>query len=1263
MAYTVTDFPVSGNPKSIYNIGFRRFASSAYRLLVKSASTKAAGIFLSVLIHETFFLGFSGVAAASPADIEPGFSLYREQASQDGIESIDPYTGMLKVHHLDLFLPGNGGLDIKVMRTYDSANVVLLGVGSSPLPTMGYGWTFHFGKLVGSYVCSISANTSATRPVFELPDGTQYKFLVPSAGFGHLYTSKEGWVADCANSPDGGGLLVTSPEGIKYEMTVRYSISGISHFQVKKITDKQGNWLSFEYQLTGGAPNVVKCTSSDGRSVTFAYAPAATTSGARLFQVTTNGQTWRYDYTSYGSPLSPTASASSFELSKVTRPDGRTWTYEYPVFSAYYSPLVTMRGFLGKLTRPEGGQATYTYAYLSTGSSGARSLRITQKSVSDKVNPVSNWVYRYKFLEKQSSGFGLSITDIADPTGGLTTYKHETPYTASVYSDVAWRVGLLLEKLECSSTGGTVLTCDPANSTNREQNFWGNQIVSSEQYAAVTDVGASVDTKTFRPLLIGKNVTRDGTTYYTQYQSHDVYGNPARVVETGNNTSRTLDLTYYNDPVKWIVGQRDRETIDGAWVTERNFDANGNVISVIKNGVPSTFSYFTTGDLASATDANGNRTDYSDYFRGVPRREDQPGGVTILRTVNATGTVASETNGEGHLTQYAYDGLNRLTGVFPPAGNSTAIQWTSSGGAVEKRVTRGNFEEVTRFDGFGREIDVSKRDKAISALTRKAYQYDALGRKSHESYPTATTTAISGLPRIAYAYDNLGRLTKITHADAKTRQLQYLPGNQLKVINEKGNATTHSYRSFGDPDQRELMSTSTPVAAANLTVARNALGQITNLTQAGVTRTLQYDTRAYLVKTHHPEIGWVTYGRDAVGNPVSKSVGVAPAARVINFDYDARNRLTGTSYTDATTPSVILGYNQVDDVISATRGLVTRTYDYDANRNLVAESLNVDGRTFNLSYQYDGNDAAAQVTYPNGEVVNYYPDALGRPTAVSPYIVSIVYHPSGQVSGMTYANGVSASQAFNARQWPAQMAVSKAAAILINTGYGYDGLGNVTSIADSVNPNSNRTLAYDGIDRLVGATGPWGTGSIAYDGRGNILSQTYGSTYARTYTYDTANRLASYTGSTAFAYDAWGNATRSGTITSYHLYDDASNLYCASCDTASPLRFEYDANNYRVKKTRNGSTTYSLYAKDGNLMMEYTPSAFELKLFAYHNKKQVAMRRVVDPVLNLGANGSRTSSQFAKSSPRSPDPVETELLPSRVLFQPMLIAELMANAD
>lgn len=1195
-----------------------------YRLLVEACSIKTVNIFVSVLFCATSVIGFQ-CAVADPLYDEPGINPYREQASQYGVDSVDPFLGQVKVRHLDLFLPGPGGMDILMWRTYDSANA-----GTPGMPAgegFGVGWMSHVARL------SNSCATSSITPVLELPDGTVQKFYVASLSLGYGFVSKEGWVGNCIGS---AGMLLISPDGLKYEM----SVSDGDRRLVKKITDKNGNWLNFDYGLKslGYSPlqYLTSLTASDGRYVSFSYSAADMYGRRKLKNMYANGQSWSYDYVAFDGQ--PEYSSLSYSLRKATRSDGLSWTYEYPTLPGYnvFTPL---QGYLGKFTHLHGAVTNYSYGYLYM--DGLNAVRVTQKSMA--VGSSSNtWNYRYKFNESFNGEY-VTVTDVTDSLTGTVTYKHLNPGV----NGKAWRFGLLVDKLECTSS----------KCTNNERYEWGYQEISSDDYIVNSGIVPIFDYATYRPLLTKKIVTRDGTAYSTQYSSYDSYGNPGGVAETGNGVSRTTDRTYYNNPGRWIIGKPAREVIDGTWVTDRAFDSNGNVVTVLKNGVRTTFSYHSTGDLASVTDANYNKISYSNYYRGVAGLEDQPGSVAIRRAINSTGTVASETNGEGSMTTYSYDSLNRLTQISPPIGNPTMIQRSGN----SERINRGNFEETKQLDGLGRTIDTYKVDRISTTQTgiRQSYSYDVIGRKVRESYPTG---ASSSLPGIDYVYDNLDRVVTMRYADGRTRQFEYLAGNQMRVTNERGNATTYTYRSFGDPDERQLMNVSTP-PAANMAITRNGLGQVTSMSQGSIARYMQYDSRGYLSQTYHPETGLVTYTRDNVGNPLSKSVGVAPSTRTINYTYDARNRLTATTFQDATTPPVTFNYNRVDDLISSSRGSVTRTYGYDLNRNLTSEALLVDGRTFNLGYLYDGNDAVSQVVYPDAETVGFYPNAFGWPSAVSPYVTGMVYHPTGQVSSMSYANGVTTTQAFNSRQWPVQMSVSTLAASLINTAYGYDGIGSVTSITDSINAGYNRTLGYDGAERLISAVGPWGAGSITYDGQGNILSQTYGTAYAKTYTYDTTNRLASYTGSTAFTYDAWGNATRSGTALSYHLYDDASNLYCASCDTASPLRFEYDANNYRVKKTRNGIVTYSLYAKDGNLMMEYTPSKGDLKQFAYHNKKQVAMRHVIDPALNIGQVSTASPSRLATIIPRKPVAIDTDPVFTLVPFDSLLSVALLAHAN
>ena len=58
--------------------------------------------------------------AADPVIDGKGFGPNRELVSQLPFEHVDPMTGNLLLTFTDLELPGNGGFDLRIQRTYNS---------------------------------------------------------------------------------------------------------------------------------------------------------------------------------------------------------------------------------------------------------------------------------------------------------------------------------------------------------------------------------------------------------------------------------------------------------------------------------------------------------------------------------------------------------------------------------------------------------------------------------------------------------------------------------------------------------------------------------------------------------------------------------------------------------------------------------------------------------------------------------------------------------------------------------------------------------------------------------------------------------------------------------------------------------------------------------------------------------------------------------------------------------------------------------------
>ncbi|AUZ49071.1 sugar-binding protein [Pseudomonas orientalis] len=336
----------------------------------------------------------------------------------------------------------------------------------------------------------------------------------------------------------------------------------------------------------------------------------------------------------------------------------------------------------------------------------------------------------------------------------------------------------------------------------------------------------------------------------------------------------------------------------------------------------------------------------------------------------------------------------------------------------------------------------------------------------------------------------------------------------------------------------------------------------------------------------------------------SKQVGASGTTR---YTYDELNRLTSTVYPDAT-PAITNTYNKNSKLLSSNSAGGNRSFTYDAADNLVQDSLALDGRVFTTRFAYNGNDNLSSITYPeSSRMVNYVPDALGRPTSISGYISAVQYWPSGLIQSITYNNGIVSRYGQNSRLWPASFITETPfTATHLSSNYTYDGTGNLKTVSDDVDASFNRTLDYDGINRLTGVAGLWGQGSIAYDGGGNLINQTLGQA-SLTYAYDANNRLSSVSGfrTDSYGYDAYGNVSSSQDST--YTYNDVPNLVCINCASpAAKVEYSYDGLNHRSAVVKASGKVYEIYDSNGKQLIELDGGT--LTEYFYLGDKRVAQQ-------------------------------------------------------
>lgn len=1088
---------------------------------------------------------------------EPGIVGNRESVNENFNEHIDPFSGALSLQYTDLSIPGNGGFDLEVVRSYNNTSVNPLNPFESEFYA-GLGWTMHFGRVLKTKDAVVCANTIvsvAENPVLELQDGSKQLLAFPGTTSPLMLTTQR-WKADCITT---GGLAVYSPDGTRYDMTHFINIgtqaNPIYAWYTTKITDKNGNNAVIAYK-NASTSEMTSITANDGRSILFTYADSGLVT-RRISSISGAGKTYTYGYNAISGVT------GRYHLTSVTRPDNTSWGYAY---NGDVNSVPIGSHMVKQVTYPQGGSINYAYQFVYFDSTSNPASRSTV--VSSKTSSLGSWSFQYN----PGGPNVLDLTRVNGPSG-TTIYEHIGPnYTVS---GTVWKVGLLISKT--------------LGSQQTETYVWGKQKISSENFfrpgAFVTKVDPG---ETNAPIQTSVTITRNGASHVTQYSNHDSYGNPLTVTESGpNGGSRATTRTYNINTTKWIVKQPKNESFTGSSIV-RSFDTNGNLSSENINGVTTSYTYDSQGNISSVTYPRGLVHSLSNYYRGIPRSETQPEGISISRIVSAAGNVTEETNGDGKITHYAYDGLDRPTSITYPAGNSQTINYT----ATSKTATRGSLVETTLYDSFGRKASVTLGG------VKTSYNYDGLSRKIFESNPGSTIGT-------TYEYDILDRVKKITNSDGTFQTHSYTAAT-TSITDERGKTTVNKYRSYGNPSKQYLVSVTAPEASANLTISLNAIDLVTSVVQGGFTRSFTYNNNYYLETAVNPETGTTTYGRDAAGNMTSRSTG---ASGTTSFTYDNQNRLKTVSYPNGA-PAITNNYNKTNKLVSATSSTGDRTLGYDANGNLTSETLTVDGLSFAAAYTYNARDQLSSITYPkSGRVVSYSPDSLGRPTSVSGYINNVSYWPSGLIKQIDYANGTVTSYGQNSRLWPGSFQTYKTGgASFINSSYSYDGVGNLTNINDVIDSTYSRALGYDNINRLTSVSGPWGSGVINYNGVGNITSQTLGS--GLSYTYDSNNKLTGVSGSrtASYSYDASGNIISDSTKT--YTYDGVPNLRCINCsNSATKIEYAYDATSQRSYSVKSGVKTYEMYGSNGSQLIEYTPGQpNKLVEYIYLGGKRIAQR-------------------------------------------------------
>ncbi len=646
--------------------------------------------------------------------------------------------------------------------------------------------------------------------------------------------------------------------------------------------------------------------------------------------------------------------------------------------------------------------------------------------------------------------------------------------------------------------------------------------------------GDSFTTEYLRPQR-SNVITLDGATFSSTVNSFDSFAQPLSVTKTSSLGYSKIEVTEYeNNLSAWVLGQVKKLTINGIVASETSYDSLARPVWAKAFGkLQHTLTYYTDGTLATVKDGNNNATTLSSWYRGVPRTIKYPGtpeattGATESAVVDASGWITRTTDENGFATNYTHDAMGRLASIIYPTGDSTVWNATTQvfaqignseygipAGHWRQIVRTGNYQKFTYYDALWRPLLVLERDLGNDPELRRhsRWDYDAAGRKIFASYPSTSAYPTTG---VRTTYDTLDRVKKInqdSELGVLTTEMDYLSGFRTQVKNPRLQTTTTSYMAYDQPTTDWPEAIIHP-AGAYTDIVRDIFGKPTSVTRRNSSSSLTmqrsyfYNSYQELCRMIEPETGGNLMWYDGAGNLAWSASGLPSSsacngagntaeilARRVDRTYDARNRVKTLrfpdgrgdqdwTYTPDGLPQEITTYNGAN----ATLGVIN-AYNYNKRRMLdgQGESIyQVGWYTYAIGYGYDQNGNLASHSYPSGVSVTYAPNALGQATQAGTYATGVSYFPNGAIKQFTYGNNMLHVMSQNARQLPSTVCDTAGAGCGPNAAlydvYNYDQNGNVAAISDGRTGNrGDRTMTYDGLDRLTATTSPMFTGGTAY---------------------------------------------------------------------------------------------------------------------------------------------------------------------------------------
>ena len=531
-------------------------------------------------------------------------------------------------------------------------------------------------------------------------------------------------------------------------------------------------------------------------------------------------------------------------------------------------------------------------------------------------------------------------------------------------------------------------------------------------------------------------------------------------------------------------------------------DPNGNTTRVF---------YDTAGRKSAQTQAQGMIEYYWEYdLAGNVTLERKPEGEEVLSAYDALNRPVLETRGDDQ-RRFEYDSRGRLTREGNFNGDATEYLYDQAGRMIQKTAAAGSVDEAVStydYDQNGNLIAITN-----PLLKTVSFEYDALNQRITETDSDLTVKTIT--------YDEAGNILTIEKRDGT--DIEYVWDN----LNRKEATKVDTViRQTFDYDVLSRLVSATDnnqgTVTHTATFDYNDYGHLETETQDSYVVGKLYDNNGNKIRITYPS-GRVVDKTYNENNALTQIL--YQGTTIANLTRDRNSRLTAASFGNGTGLALNYDTRERETLRTYTDTLFSQETGYDAQSNILEETLALNGISQEKGYTYDHQDRLVTAT-PS---------------------TTWAYDSAGNWLS-TNQNGTAESRTAND---------DNEYTLVDGTAFIHDANGNLTSdgekdyVYDWANrliqvEESGQVLAeytYDAVNRRVTKTVGTTVTTYIYD-ETEVIEEYTGGTFSRSYVYSSSidKPILLETGSQFYYYIAdrqgsvWGLTDNTGTLVESYEY-------------------------------------------------------------------------------------------------------------------------------